>query len=155
MVKKIIAFFLSICLLMVAMAGPLMAGKVEDAEALAEQALTMFRENGVDATLKAMNSKNGPFIKGDMYVFAMTMDNVVMAHPYEHSVRRISVNNVNDATGVPMFRRMKEIVETQGSGWLDYKWTRPGESQPSQKKSFVKKVPDKPLYIGVGFYTEK
>jgi cytochrome c len=152
---RIVVSCLTICLLVAAMACPLMAGKAEDAENMVEQALTMIREKGTDAAFKTINDKNGPFVKGDMYVFALTIDNVVMAHPYEHAVRRVSVNNINDAAGMPLFQKMKEIVETKGSGWIDYMWTKPGENRPSPKRTFVKKVPEKPLYIGVGYYLEQ
>ena len=49
----------------------------------------------------------------------------------------------------------KEVAETKGSGWVEYMWAKPGEKEPSPKKSFVKKVPGENLYVGAGFYVNK
>jgi len=142
-----VAFFM-----MLAMACPLNAGQAEDATSLVNGAVTLFKESGREAALKAINMKSGPFVKGELYVFAITMDNVILGHPHEHSLRRVNVSNTKDANGVLLFQRFKEVVEKDGSGWVEYMWSKPGEKDPSPKRSFVMKVPGEELYVGAGYY---
>ncbi|HMK34406.1 MAG TPA: cache domain-containing protein [Desulfomonilaceae bacterium] len=129
-------------------------GQTEDVEALVEQGLAMFKEKGRKLTLEAINDKKGPFIKGDLYVFAFSLNNELLAQPYDFSIRRINLNNFKDASGFAVFKRFKEVVENQGSGWVEYSWVKPGSDKPSRKKSFVKRVPEQDLYIGAGYYLE-
>ena len=128
------------------------ADPAQEARNLVDLAINMFQDQGKDHALKAINDKHGPFVRGEMYVFALTMDNVMVGHPHEHTIRRVNMNNFQDAAGTALFQRFKEVVERQGSGWVEYLWAKPGETMASPKKSFVKKVPDTDLYVGAGYY---
>ena len=128
--------------------------KAQQAQKLVENAIEMFKAQGREITLQAINDKNGPFVKGELYIFALTMDNKMLGHPHEHSIRRINVSNVQDNKGVKIFQRFKEVVTKNGSGWVEYLWAKPGQEVPSAKRSFVKKVPGEDLYIGAGYYLQ-
>ena len=130
------------------------AGQDEDAVNLVEKAVVMFKEQGGEAALKAINDPKGPFIKNDLYVFVLTMDNVLVGHPFDPSSRRVNLTNMKDNSGVPIFQKLRETVEKDGSGWVEYLWGRPGASQPSRKKTYVKRVPDQNLYVGTGYYLD-
>lgn len=149
---KISVVFGFIALVALGLTCPAIADQAEEARNLVEQALIMFKEKGADATIKAINSKDGPFVKGDSYVFALNMQNIMIGHPHEYSIRRISVNNVKDNNGVLLFQKFREVVETNGSGWIEYLWAKPGETGAKPKRSFVKKVPGEDIYIGAGYY---
>jgi len=86
------------------------ADQAEDAMSLVEKAAVMFKEQGSAAALKAINDPKGPFIKGDLYVFALTMDNVMVGHPFDISSKRINLTNMADNNGVQIFQKFKEIV---------------------------------------------
>ena len=146
------AVFGCIMALTLGLTCPAIADDGGEAKSLVEQALIMFKEKGADATLKAINAKDGPFVKGNSYVFALTMDNIMIGHPHEHSIRRINVNNVKDNNGVLLFQRFREVVQTDGSGWVEYLWAKPGSEEAKPKRSFVKKVPGEEIYIGAGYY---
>jgi signal transduction histidine kinase len=119
-----------------------------------EKAIPIFKEQGVQPALKAINDPKGPFVKGEMYIFALSMDNVMLAHPHEYSIRRMNVNNVKDSSGTPLFQKFKEVVEKDSKGWVDYMWGKPGAAQPSRKRSFVQRVPGENIYIGCGYYAD-
>ena len=76
---------------------------------LVNKAVTMFKDQGSAAALKAINDEKGPFIKGEIYVFAATMDNVLVGHPFDPSSRRINLSNMKDNSGVPIFQKFKEV----------------------------------------------
>jgi len=44
----------------------------------------------------------------------------------------------------------------QGLGWIDYMWPKPGESKPSKKSSYIKKVKvgEETFIVGSGLYTD-
>jgi len=46
------------------------------------------------------------------------------------------------------------VAEEDGSGWVFYKWPKPGETEPSNKCSFVKKIVSKgdTYVVGTGIY---
>jgi cytochrome c len=132
---------------------PAWADDPADVESLVTGACNLFAEEGKEAALKAINSKQGPFIKGDLYVFAVkTTDNVVLAHPYEHSVRGVCLNDLEDAAGMKVFRKFQELAEQKGGGWLQYMWSKPGSKDPSPKRTYVKRVPNEDVYVGAGYY---
>jgi cytochrome c len=148
-VLKLIAVAL---LVAVAPVGLVMADMSGDAVNLVEKAAAMFQEQGKEAALKAINDPKGPFVKGELYVFAVTTDNVMIGHPHEHSIRRMNVNNVEDSSGNLIFQKLKEVAEKEGSGWVEYQWGKPGSDKPARKRTFVKKVPVENIYVGAGYY---
>jgi len=50
--------------------------------------------------------------------------------------------------------RKEDTVTKKGSGWVDYMFPKPGQTQPSQKWSYVKgvKIDGGLGLIGAGFY---
>jgi cytochrome c len=138
--------------LMAAMVLPVSADQADDAKNLVERALAMIKDQGKDVTLKAINDPKGPFVKGELYVFALTMGNVLVGQPHEPGLRRMNLTNTRDGNGQFFIQKFKEVVENQGSGWVDYTWAKPGQSIAGPKKAFVQKVPGEELYLGAGFY---
>jgi hypothetical protein len=47
-------------------------------------------------------------------------------------------------------------AETQGSGWVDYMFPKPGQTEPSQKWAYLKKVTvdGVPGLVASGFYPQ-
>ncbi len=148
---------LPVLILVLALVCPVSAAdndKEVKVKALVESAIEMFKSQGRDGTLKAINDAKGPFVKDDFYVFALTMNNVMLGHPHEHTIRRMNVSNIKDNHGVQLFEKFRVVVKNQGEGWVEYLWARPGSKVPSRKRSFVKAVPDENLYVGAGYYLD-
>jgi cytochrome c len=62
--------------------GVAAADDAADTKALVEKGVAMVKEKGLDATLKAIGDPKGPFVKGDLYLFAGALDKVtLLAHP--------------------------------------------------------------------------
>lgn len=131
------------------MSGFAMADQAADAKALVEKAVAMAKEKGLDATLKAINDLKGPLVKGNLYIFAMSMENKRLAagSPFnKHLLGTVGKD--------PHNRKMAEIAKTTGAGWVDYEWPKPNEEKPSPKRSYVMKVPGENAYFGCGYYTK-
>ena len=53
-------------------------------------------------------------------------------------------------------RAMVELLKKQEAGWVDYMWPKPGQTQPSLKWSYIRRVnlDGVPGLVGAGFYPE-
>jgi signal transduction histidine kinase len=66
------------------------------------------------------------------------------------------VTNQKDANGKLFHDAIIQTAETKGSGWADYMFQKPGQTQPSRKWAHVKavKIDGVPGLIASGFYPE-
>lgn len=117
-------------------------------KALVEQGVAMVKQQGKDDTLRAINDLKGPFVKGELYLFANSLNNISLAvgSPYNKPLIGKDVSNLK------IVLRMTEIAKGQGAGWLEYLWPKPREDTPTPKKSYIMRVPGQDFYIGCGYY---
>jgi hypothetical protein len=136
-------------------AGLGMADKTADVKALVEEGVIMAVVEGLDAALKAIGDPQGPFIKGDLYLFAGPLDRVTLsAHPYRPDLVGEDLSALRDDHGKFLVFQFLKIALENGAGWNEYWWPKPGAEEPSLKKSYVMKVPGKSMWIAGGFYLE-
>ncbi len=121
-------------------------------EELVDKAVTFVQKKGTDYALKVFNCSKGPFIDRDLYVFVLSLDNVMLAHPYQKKIVGKSVDEYSDEKGNKLFQEFKKVVLNGGEGWVEYWWAKPGESGEFAKRSFVKRVPGQDIYLGAGYY---
>lgn len=136
--------------------GLAVADEAADTKALVEQGVAMVKDKGLDATLKAIGDPKGPFVKGDLYLFAGSLDKATAtAHPFAaDKLVGPDLTNLKDPKGNPFFIKFKEVAANPGSGWVDYWWPKPNEKEPSLKKTFIMRVPGQNAYIGAGYYAK-
>ncbi len=136
-------------------AGLAMADKTAEVKALVEEGVIMAVVEGMDAALKAIGDPQGPFIKGDLYLFAGSLDRVTLsAHPYKPDLVGKDLSTFRDDHGNFLFFQFLKIALEDGAGWTEYWWPKPGAEELSLKKTYVMKVPGKSMYVGGGFYLE-
>jgi cytochrome c len=151
--KRIVALCVGLSLLAL-QTGALAAGPDAECEALVEKCLALFKDKGKEAALAAINNPQGLYIKGDLYVFALSLENVMLAHPYDKSLRAINLTKVRDARGHRFFEKFGEIAASPGAGWVEYTWNKPGDVAPAAKRSYIKRVPNEDCYVGCGYYVK-
>jgi len=61
------------------------------------------------------------------------------------------VINFKDKDGKEITKEFIKVVKEKGSGWIDYKFPKPGEKNPSVKSTYVLKV-DENYYVAAGYY---
>ena len=151
--RKILALFMTLILGLV-FSGLAVADQAADTKSLVEKGVAMVKEKGPDATLKAIGDPKGPFVVGDLYLFAGPLDKVTaLAHPFAaDKLVGKDLTNLKDSKGNQFFIKFKEIAEKPGSGWVEYWWPKPGAKDSSLKKTFIMRVPGQNLYIGAGYY---
>jgi cytochrome c len=91
---------------------------------------------------------------GTTYLFAYdTKLNVLLNAAFPNREGK-NMHGKTDANGKPMHDEFLKVVQTKGSGWVDYMFPKPGQGKPSRKWSYVKGVTidGTPGIIGAGFY---
>ena len=123
---------------------------VQDAVA---DAVGQIEKNGQSA-FRLFHDLTGPFIAKDAYIFVYDKNGVNLALPAFPNLEGRNLLDMKDTEGKQFLREMLKLVETSGSGWVDYMWPKPGESVSTQKSSYVSKAKmgDQWVLVGCGVY---
>jgi cytochrome c len=128
------------------------AGSEAEIVAMVEKAAAMFKDKGKDYTLKVIGTQDGPFRQKEMYVYAASLDGILLAHPVNQNLVGKSQLDLKDAKGKFFGRELLRVAKEQGSGWVEYYWLRHGEKEPTLKKTYVLKVPGEDIAVAGGVY---
>lgn len=120
---------------------------------IVRQAVVEIEKNG-EAAFSLLRDPTGPFVAKDTYIFATDMDAVGLVNPAFPMLEGRDLYDLVDAQGKYLNRDFVRVAETQGSGWVDYMWPKPGESVATQKSTYVSlaKMGDKRIVVGCGVY---
>jgi signal transduction histidine kinase len=96
----------------------------------------------------------GPFISKDTYIFVVDSNGNDLVNPAFPNLEGRNLLNLRDTQGKQLIREMFKMVESHGSGWVDYMWPKPGDSSPTQKSAYVSKTKmgDQWVLVGSGVY---
>ncbi|WP_336490262.1 cache domain-containing protein [Methylobacterium nigriterrae] len=92
----------------------------------------------------------------DVYLFALDLNGKILLNvefPNREGTTRL---NEKDADGKLFHEDFIEVVQDNGSGWVDYMFPKPGQGRPSEKWSYVRAttIDGTPGLIGAGFYPD-
>jgi cytochrome c len=117
------------------------AGSPVEAKRLAEHAARVLLAVGPVAAFRRYRDPRGPFVRGDLYVFVVDRNGII-------------VENVGfpEVIGSGGFNRQSQFgrVVARGRGWIRYRWYNPCSRRVEQKMSYLVRVGD--LVVGVGAY---
>jgi cytochrome c len=121
----------------------------QDAQAIVEKAAAFAATNGQDKLITEVNKKDGAFNQGELYVFVYDETGTLVADPVNQAM--VGQNNVAkpDADGKLFRKEIVEIANTQGSGWVKYKFANPVTGKVEPKASYVKKQGNVIIIAGV------
>ena len=89
------------------------------------------------------------------YFFILDMAPKMVMHPYSPELEGQDLTKYRDPENVPIFVEMKNLVEKQDSGYLNYTWqTKYDEHQPVPKLSYVKKFEKWQWIVGTGVFLD-
>ena len=112
---------------------------------------TLDEEQARQAALETLKSLR----YGDnLYFWVNDLQPRVIMHPMTPSMEGQSVAEVQDANGLYLFREFVQLVERDGSGFVDYLWPKPGSSEAVRKTSYVKGFQPWQWVIGSGIYLD-
>lgn len=119
------------------------------AKELLDRAVAYYEEKK-DRALAAFN-RQGEFIQGDLYVYAINSTGVMLASGGSSSalIDRI-VLGLSDVDGKLLFKEMLDVARSKGSGSVEYRWLNRVDRKVERKVTYFKKVGD--VIIAVGYY---
>lgn len=127
----------------------------EECVEMSKAAAQMLLENK-EAGIAEIAKKDGKFVWKDTYVFLMDIKGNMLAHPIipqlteKGSLFRVSDKNKTEPKYI--FVEFVNMAEEKGEGWIDYKWPRIGERDPSDKHTFIMRVGNTDMIVGAGVY---
>jgi cytochrome c len=135
----------------VSSAAAVQRGTRDEAVAMVHNVQDMFARQGADATFQAINDlSNKQFHDRDLYPFVYTRDGVNLAHGSRPDLVGKNLLNIKDADGKYLIQDIVKITDEKGGGWVDYKWPDPLTNGIENKSSYVEKMGN--YVVGVGIY---
>ena len=133
--------------------GPPVSDKARQVEALVNKAAALIDKEGKSAFTE-LRVKNSEWFHGDTYLFVYDLQSDVLLTPAFPAREGTQVTGQKDANGKLFHDAMIQTAETRGSGWVDYMFPKPGQTQPSKKWAYVKavEVDGVPGLVASGFY---
>ncbi|BBD08394.1 methyl-accepting chemotaxis protein [Desulfovibrio ferrophilus] len=105
------------------------------------------------AELKALVSRIR--YEGDNYLWINDTGPKMVMHPIKPALDGKDLSDFKDPNGKRLFVEMAKVAKTDaGEGMVDYLWSKPGESEPKLKVSYVKLIPELGWVIGTGAWVE-
>ena len=128
-------------------------GSKAEAVAMVKRVQDMFKRDGANVTFKAVSDPSTKaFHDRDLYPFIYDMSGRNVAHGARPALIGKTLIDLKDQDGKYLVREFIEIAKGPGSGWLDYKWPNPLTNKIEDKSSYVEKMGD--YVVGVGVYRQ-
>jgi signal transduction histidine kinase len=126
-------------------------GSREEAVAMVKRVVEKFARSGPEATFRAVNDKaDATFHDRDLYPFIYDLKGVNVAHGARPALVGKNLISLKDQNGVYLIQEMIALAKGPGSGWVDYKWPNPITDKIEDKSSYIEKMGD--YFVGVGVY---
>jgi len=153
MIRTLAAIATLALLTLTCSAAPAEFGTKEEAVAMVKRVEVMFAKDGAEATFKAVSDKSiAEFHDRDLYPFIYDMAGTCVAHGARPVLIGKNLIDLKDQDGKYLIRELRAVAQGPGSGWVDYKWPNPLNNKIEDKSSYVEKIGD--YFVGVGVYRE-
>ena len=124
-----------------------------DVEAFVEKAAAYVENHGKAAALKEFSDPNGPFRKGELYIYSEDFKGNELASGGQPGLVGQNILDVRDANGKYLVKELIRTAKTKGSGWVSYVWDDPQTSRQRDKLGYVIRV-GTDWYVGSGMYVD-
>ena len=72
------------------------------------------------------------------YFVVQDLEGRIVMHPLRPELNGQSGATIKDADGQPFLQRISDTARQHGSGFVHYRWTRPGSNEPVARSAYVK-----------------
>jgi cytochrome c len=149
--SRILLFAALACALASAPASASEHGTRDEAVAMVKRVQEKFKKDGPEATFKAVTEKSPAFNDRDLYPFIYTLDGTkCVAHGANSALVGKNLIDLKDQDGKFLIRELAATAQNAGYGWVDYKWPNPVTKLIDSKSSYVERMGD--YFVGVGVY---
>ncbi|WP_342305731.1 cache domain-containing protein [Methanolobus sp. ZRKC5] len=119
-------------------------------------AIELIDEKG-ELAFPEFRGNDSKWFHNESYIFVWKADGLRVVYPPEVNREGEDMSELQDFNAKPIGRIFIETaLSEEGEGWINYEWPKPGETEPSTKSTFIKKVSiDNQTYlVGSGFYVD-
>ena len=88
------------------------------------------------------------------YFWINDTDSVIVVHPINKALNGKNMYDYKDKGGKQIFKEFSDVAKSNGEGFVDYVWPKPGFEAPQLKVSFVKLFKQFNWVIGTGEYVD-
>ena len=107
-----------------------------------------------EAQAQAMEVIKGLRYDGQEYFWINDQTPVMIMHPTNPKLDGQNLSGFKDPDGKALFNEMVAISKSQGAGQVNYRWPKPGPSEPVPKVSYVELFQPWGWIIGSGVYVD-
>lgn len=126
-------------------------GSKDEAVAMVKRVQEKFKAAGAEATFAAVSDKSTTqFHDRDLYPFIYDFSGVCVAHGARPALIGKNLIGLKDQNGKLLVSDMIDIAKSSGRGWYDYKWPNPISNKIDDKSSYVERMGN--YMVGVGVY---
>ena len=104
---------------------------------------------GALAVIESLRSKDGTD-----YLWVNDQHPTMLMHPHQTKLNGKDLSQATSADGKKIFLDMVKMGQTEGGGFIDYTWPKPGVEDPVQKISYVGFHKPWGWVVGSGEYTD-
>jgi cytochrome c len=129
--------------------------KTKQIESLVNNAVVLIESKG-KAAFPEFRKQGSEWWPGETYLFAYDMKlNVLLVAAFPQNEGKNQTGKT-DAKGKLYHDEFVRVAQTSGAGWVSYMFPKPGQTEASEKWSYVKAVniEGTPGLIGAGFYPQ-
>jgi cytochrome c len=153
MIRHLFALSFAACAMMT-FASAEEFGTKDQAIAMVKLVQEQFKKDGPDVTFKAISDKPvKEYHDRDLYPFVYNLKGICVAHGARPALIGKNLIDLKDQDGKYLIRDMIKIAEGPGSGWVDYEWPNPITNKIEDKSSYIEKMGD--YFVGVGVYRQQ
>lgn len=116
-----------------------------------QKAIAMYESEGEDALLAEIANPGGRFVQGERYIYALSTNGTLLAHPLKSESTGKVLIEMMDSEGKAFIRKILDIGNSRGYGFIDYRWPHPESGKELCKTVFFEKV-DR-IILCSGFYS--
>ncbi|MDU8458263.1 MULTISPECIES: methyl-accepting chemotaxis protein [Pseudomonas] len=116
-----------------------------------EAAGSMTREAAQQQALKEI--KGLRYSQND-YFWINDLRPVMIMHPTNAKLEGQDISTIRDPDGFAVFNEMVTLVKAKGAGMVNYRWPKPGASEPVKKTSYVQLFQPWGWILGSGVYVD-
>jgi signal transduction histidine kinase len=107
---------------------------------LVEEAVIFIEDEGEDA-FPELRRKGTKWFYNNTYVFVWLTNGIRVVYPPDIRGEGKNISILADTTGKEIGRLFIEIALNEDSeGWVSYKWPKPGETELSDKQTYIKRA---------------
>ncbi len=122
---------------------------------MVNRAISLLEKEGL-AALDVLRSKSSEFIFSNSYIFIKDNQGNELFNAAFPELEGTNIINLEDVQGKYFVREVLNILKTEDNCWIEYMWPKPGETEPSKKLAYEKKmvIDDFTLIVGASYYPE-